>query len=572
MGVKHVSNGDGTVTQFDETTGRELNTFPDPDGSFTRDYLEPAAAAASASAPTGTNADRIWARAKELAPTTQTVRPEQETITPKAPESEFQRSLRPPVLGEEPRSALPLAAEATTGLADREGYAAHLDDNARQERESNDRVTAARSQQADAALERAQAESDRALGRRAADLQLHETAKESMLEAEEEAKKARAVQIDPAQGVLGKKGFYAIMANVGAGLTNWGNALFGQGPTAKANQVDDIIQRSVDAQLRERGLGIESADANLAQRRKEELRLSIQANASLENWLQSRAAIEKDPEVRAALVTEAEARNAASREHTMKYGERLYSEKTQQRAAPKPTGPAKVDPASLYNAETKEDMDTLAANGSNPKAYAEYGAERGKLGVDVTLKHIGDVRQIVKDLKSKGSTDVAGVGPIDARAQALIRSNDASKVQQGLGMVITTFAKARSGAAVTDKEREYLAKIITGSGSNQEEGLENGLRAIEREVTEQLKVLDDTRPGEARARATISARRTQRAGLSDEQKANKQALLADDPPAPAPAAPEPGADPVKAIRTKGVSRALIDLLGDEPGEAPGSPL
>lgn len=526
MGVKHVSNGDGTVTQFDEDSGIELVTFPDPDGSFTREHLEPAAAAASTPKPKGDNAERVFARAMELSPAPTQVRPDTETVAPQRPPTGYQSAIVPPK-PPEPIGGLAPAQSQTTGIAQSQKpeYAAAATANQAGQRESADKIAQLERDQQEAQALRVQTESDRALGTYATDLELHEVAKAKTLEAEEVARQARATPIDPSQSVVGVKGFYAIMANVGAALSKFGAALLGQQGPADTNLVDDIIAEGVRQQIADRGLAVEGAQDSLDQRRKEELRLSIQANASLENWFQSRAAVEKQPEVRAAYAQQAEERIAAIKDQTFKLGEKLYDSEVQTRAAPKPTGPAKPKPEDKWNAETKEDMEVLAANGVDTKAYTAYGEARGKLGVDVALKHISDVRQIVKDLKEKGSTDVAGVGPIDQRTQALLRSNDASKVQQALGFVVTTFVKNRSGAAVTDKEREYLTKIITGTGSNQEESLENGLRSVEGEVQTQLDTLDSTNSGARRAYDEIRSNRQRRTKLTPEQEQRRDAQL-----------------------------------------------
>ena len=585
MGVKHVANGDGTVTQLDADTGQELVTFPDPDGSFTRDHIEPAAASAAAPAPTGTNAERTFARAKELAPTTQ-IRPDSGTVEPGEAPSDYRRSLLPPTQPGAvkepagiPASGMPLAAESTQGLAepDRAARAAGMERVAGAQEAANVATTQSEQAQLAAREQRAQAESDRALGRYASDLELHEIAKQSTLEAEQETKRARAAPIEPAQALGGNKFFFAIMAGVGASLSNFGAALLGQKGTADTNVVDDIVDAGVRQQIADRSLKVEGLQDSLDSRRKEESLLRIQANASLEKWCESRAAVETAPEVRAAYASHAEERRAAIEADQFKLAEGQYNTRVQQRAAPKPVGPGKEDPASKWNAETREDQAALAANGVDQKEYAEYGKRREALGADATLKHVADLKQIVADLKEKGSTDVPGIGPIDDKTQALLRSNDASKVQQALGQVVTTFVKNRSGAAVTDKEREYLSKIIVGTGGNQEASLMDGLRHIEAEVQTQIGVLDNANPGAQRAYSQIQKNRAGRSKLSDADRAglDAQTAAATKPAPVATTAPAPGADPLRAVKTKGVSGALNDWLSDDSAvgqDAPGSAL
>lgn len=567
MGVTHVSNGDGTVTQFDADTGQELVTFPDPDGSFTRDHLEPAAASAATPQPQGSNAERVFKRALELSPASQTVRPDQETVTPQAPESEFRTALNPPAQPSErgpaqtptgiQTPALPIAGQETTGLTE-EDRAARA--QARGElRTSEERAAAAQGQaeqeQLAAREQRVQAESDRALGRYASDLELHETAKQKLLEAEDFAKQARATPIDPGQALGGDKFFYAIMAGVGASLSNFGAHLLGQQGNADTNMVDDIVAAGVKQQMADRQLNVEGAQDDLDSARKQELRLGIQANASLEKWFEAQAQVERNPELRAAYASKAEERRAAIDRDSFQLAEKEYKTAVQKQAVPKPVAGAGANPAALLNPETKEDRAALAENGlldakGNPDpSYAKYADERQKLGADATLKHVSDLRQIVKDLKEKGSTDVPGVGPIDQATQGLLRSNDASKVQQALGQVVTTFVKNRSGAAVTDKERDYLQKIIVGTSGNQAEGLENGLRHIEAEVKTQLGVLNTGRSSEARAYDKIYGNQLKRsrlsaedsAGLEEQRRASaKPASHAERqaPAEPTPATPE----------------------------------
>ena len=64
--LRHVVNGDGTVSQLDADTGRLLVRFSDPDGSFTREHLEPALAATAQARPQGEDLTRIMGRAHEL--------------------------------------------------------------------------------------------------------------------------------------------------------------------------------------------------------------------------------------------------------------------------------------------------------------------------------------------------------------------------------------------------------------------------------------------------------------------------------------------------------------------------
>ena len=576
MGVRHVANGNGTVTQYDADTGRELVTFPDPDGSFTREHLEPAAAAPAGSVtsmlvPGGagaggagvggagqpgaldTNGMSTFRAALAASPANRpggqqpgagagpvSVLPDVSNISPGQPESEFSSALKPPQSAAEagaesdarsaavaPRagaSRLPLASETTTGLADPEGFKAQLDRLNAQWQEHTRKQEQAESAQLDARKQRVEAESDRALGRYATDLENHERAKASLLEAEDFAKQVRATPIDPGQALGGNKFLYAIMAGVGAQISKFGDALLGIKGNQDTNLVDDIIADSVRQQMADRQLKVEGAQNALHAARDQELRLSVQANASLEKWFDAKAAVEKDPEARAAWASEAEARRAAVDRDVFKLGEVGYAQRTQVRAAPKPVKGAGA--GALLNAETKEDLAALAENGITQKQLTEYGTERAKTGADSTLKHVSDMRQLVKALTQPGSTDIPGVGPIDERTQALLRSNDASKIQQARGFLVSAFTKSRSGAAVTDKEREYLNNIVQGTGSNQVESLENGLRGLESEANTALDTLNRGNPGAARAYDRISANQSKRARLSEADASNLAAQRA----------------------------------------------
>ncbi len=545
MGVTHRRNEDGTVTQFDGDTGQELVTFPDPDGSFTRVHIEPLAAMPAQKAPAGDNAERTFARALELSPKG-TVSPDAgTTVSPEAPESQFQRSLKPPVMpSQETPARLPLAGTETQGLtsADRQQREAGAASVTSAAEGANAAQTQSEKDQLAARAGRVQAESDRSLGRYASDLELHELAKTKTLEAEDETKRIRAETPDPGAALGGPKFLYAIMAGVGASLSNFGAALLGQQGRADTNVVDDIVDASVKQQMHDQGLRLEGAQDQLDANRKEEQRLSIRANASLENWFNAQAAVEQDPELRAAWSSHAEERRAAIEAQTFKMAEGNYQTEVQHRAVPKPVKGKGPD---LRNIETKEDEAALVANGVDRKSYAKYADERLKTGADATLKHVADLKQVVKDLKEKGSTDIPGVGPIDQATQGLLRSNDASKVQQALGQVVTTFVKNRSGAAVTDKEREYLSKIIVGTGGNQEASLMDGLRHIEAEIGSQLEVLDNGRAGESRAYGQILRNRTGRKKLTDENASGLAAQRAAraKPGAVAPAASQ---EPVEA--------------------------
>lgn len=519
MPVTHVANGDGTVTQFGDD-GQELVTFSDPDGSFTRDHLEPAAAASSQAAPQGSNAERIFARAKELNPAgnVTTVRPESGTVEPDPAPSDFRSALVPPTT--EPTgitpSRLPLAGEQTTGLSD-EDLAAH--------RSNREALTATQTRAAeatnkaeqatlDAREANANAESDRALGQYATQLELHETAKASMLGAEETAKRARATPIDPGQALGGAKFFYAIMAGVGASLSNFGSALLGQQGRADTNVVDDIIADSVKQQVADRALNVEGAQDQVDASRKEELRLSMQANASLEKWFQSKAAVEKNAEVRAAYASHAEERAAAIQRDTVELAEKEYKTTVQSRAAPKPVkgaGPAKT-PTEVQAIMSKHNVDQKEMN--------EYGKQRIKTGADIVLNTVDKSLDVVNKL-SQGQ-DVPGLGTWDKFSTAWLNDPDGAAVQQTLGMTKAQFIKSISGAAVTEPEAKRLEGLVQGPGWRPtQETVKRGLELIKGVAEAQLDGVNSGHSDAADAYGEIHNLRKSRVQLTDEQKANR---------------------------------------------------
>ncbi len=570
MGVTHRANEDGTVTQFDADSGAELVTFPDPDGSFTREHIEPVAAQAAAPAPKGQNADRLWERAKELAPTTQ-VRPESGTVAPEAPETEFQRALKPPATApQEAPARLPLAGTDTQGLtapdrAQREQRMGEVvDAGARADAATNE----AERQAMEARSARVQGESDRALGRYATDLELHELAKKSTLGAEEYAKQARATPIDPAQSLGGNKFFYAIMAGIGASLSNFGAALLGQKGTADTNLVDDIVADGVRQQMADRSLKVEGAQDTLNSRRQEELRLSIRANASLEKWLESRAAVEKDPEIRAAYASRAEERRAAAAEQTFKLAEGNYQTEVQHRAAPKPVA-GKVPDSAYWNQATREEMADMAANGTDPKKMAAYADKRLETGADSFKSAADGALKTITKLTS--GQDVPGSGPLDKLLQPLFREGDAAAVQQTSGFLTAQFGKMISGASMTDSERQMLNGLIAGRGTLDD--WKRGIAMLDRYADTQLATVNNGRAGEARVFENSRKRTLQRSTLTEEQE-RRAALQTGKPAAtpPAETAPAPGADPVRAARGKGASRALIEFFDAEDEQPAGSPL
>jgi hypothetical protein len=577
MAVHHVNNGDGSVTQFDSDTGQELVTFLDQDGSFTRDYLAPAAAAPPQDAPRGANLDAMRRAAGEQTPT-QTVTPERTTVTP-APqltptESEFQRHLAgkgvletagvsipesepaaAPLATPAPpqgRPGMVVAATRTEGLSPESQAAAEqsrLNVTAAQE-DADQATTDSEQAQLDASAQRIQAESERRLGQASADAEMADLAQKKLGEAQEFSRQARAAPISPQQALGGDKFFFAILANVGAALSNFGSALLGQGPTMDPNVVDDIIAESVRQQTEQKRLNVDGADQALEGARSDQLRAEIKANASLEKWFEAQSSVEKLPEVRAAYSANAAQRAAAREEKTRQLAETEWSKEAVERTRPKPTAP--VIP---LNPETAAEQAVLAQNGVADKAYRKYTNERVKTGVDAFLQTADDAESTITRLTE--GQDVPGSGPLDRLLQPVTREGDAAAVQQASGMLTAQFGKLISGASMTDAERKNLVKLVEGRGTLDD--WKRGIQLLRNHGTAQLETLNTGYPGESRAYDAIKGMRQGRKGISDEQRSRRDRQLGGTKPAPV--AEAPAAAPERPSASAG--RSLDSITGQD---------
>lgn len=535
MPIRHINNGDGSVTQVDADTGQELVTFLDSDGSYTRDVLEPAAASQQQARPQGSNAERTFAKALELSPK-QTVMPETTKVAPEPPLSDFGRALKPPAPASQAAAMQPAGASMATQRlplvqTQEEGLApADLDARrtARQhvgaaEQQANIATTEAEQAELAARETRVQAESDRALGGYAADLETHELAKKSVLDAEAAAQQARAAPIEPGQALAGDKFFFAILANVGAALSNFGSALLGQQGTQDTNVVDDLIRQSVAQQMAQKQLNVEATSADLDHHRSESARLEMRANASLEKWFLSRAAVEKSPELAAQYRANAEQRGAAIKRSQFELAESEYTREVKTRAVPKPAaGAGAGGKAELpVNPETAEERAVLAANGVDDKAYRKYTDERLKTGADVFISSADAADQVIKQF-AKGQ-DVPGSGPLDKLLQPAFREGDAAAVQQTTGMLTAQFGKLISGASMQEGERKMLQGLIEGRGTLDD--WKRGINMLRRHAGTQLETLDNGYSGEARSFGAIQDMRKGRRTVTDEQAARRDAQL-----------------------------------------------
>lgn len=564
MPVHHVNNGDGSVTQFDSDTGQELVTFLDPDGSFTRDHVEPAAGAPAQELPTGMNRDKLATAARGMS-ATQPVIPDntvvqaQPQLTPS--EQAFQSHLgnksmvqevveKPaaaappapaPVAPRPTGAGMPIASVSSQGLdpASQAKAAANRERYTAAQTEADNATTASEQAQLDAQEARVQAESERALGQRAADDELKARAQASFDRAQAYSRQARATPIEPAKALGGEKFFYAIMANVGAALSNFGSALLGQGATMDPNVVDDIIADGVKLQLEQKRTAIEGADQDLGIADAELSRAKIQANASLEKFFEAQAAVEKMPEVRAALAANAAQRTAAREAETAKLAEIEYRQENVER---KPAAPGALP----LNLESAEDQAIIQQNGATKDSMAKYAEKRLATGADQVIETNRAARETIEKLAN--GQDVPGVGPIDKFMDQWTRDPDGAAVQQALGMGRAQFIKAISGATVSESERKVLDRIVEGRGTLDD--IKRGLDFIDRSAKSSLDALTPGFSGEARAYEQIRGRQRARARVSDEAAARRDAQLGRSTPAPATAAataPERRPTPARSL-------------------------
>lgn len=547
MPVRHVNNGDGSVTQFDADTGQELVTFLDPDGSFTANHLEPVAAAPAQEAPRGANRQKLLEAAQGMAGATQTVTPETTTVSP-APqltpsEARFQQHLQgkgvletagvsvpeptsglseqvadAPLPSPTPRNPLPVAGITREGLSpESQAVAEQSRANIMAATEEADTATGeAEQQQLAATDQRVRAEAERRLGQAAADAQLSDLAQRKLAEAQEFGRQARATPISPSKALGGDKFFFAILANVGAAMSNFGSALLGQGPTMDPNVVDDIIRDSVNQQLADRQMAVEGADMATADARAEQIRGEIRANASLEKWFEAQAQVEKLPELKASYAANAQQRAAARAEKERALAETEFTRESVQMAAPKP---GEAQP--ILNAETAEEKAVLDANGVSKESMAKYTNERVKTGADAFLASADRADEVITKLTN--GQDVPGSGPLDKLLQPLARGEDGAAVQQATGFLTAQFGKLISGASMTDAERQMLTGLIEGRGTLDD--WKRGISMLRGHANSQLDSLNSGYSAEARAYDTIGQMRKGRRQLSDEQVARRDAQL-----------------------------------------------
>jgi hypothetical protein len=179
----------------------------------------------------------------------------------------------------------------------------------------------------------------------------------------------------------------------------------------------------------------------------------------------------------------------------------------------KQKGPAKPN---LLNPETREEFAIFQANGVDPNApaYRKYTEERQ--AVAPTLGAVDDAERVLA--KFTGGEDVPGVGPLDellAKARPLT-SDEASAVRQVQQNVVDAFLRARSGAAVTEQERESLTRVIEGRGTYAD--VKRGLQIVRNQEQRKLDAYDSNYPHYARVVKQLDALRKGRARAGAQQR------------------------------------------------------
>lgn len=186
-----------------------------------------------------------------------------------------------------------------------------------------------------------------------------------------------------------------------------------------------------------------------------------------------------------------------------------------------------------------------------------------------TRQAITDVQAVIKPYEKDG--DVPGKGLIVNNFPQWAVSEEGRNVRQRLGLAEAYLLHDLSGAAVSPEELKRIHSVVEGTGTYDD--LKNGLNTIQRVTSAANRELDASNASFARIRD-----KTNEMVASEQAKAdkNKQAQAnggygakgAEGPPVALPAPDEP-LDPVRDVKRKGVSRALIDAFGSG-GEAPGS--
>jgi hypothetical protein len=202
----------------------------------------------------------------------------------------------------------------------------------------------------------------------------------------------------------------------------------------------------------------------------------------------------------------------------------------------KPEAAAKPN---LLNPETQEEFAVFQANGVDPNApaYRKYTEERQ--AVAPTLGAVDDAERVLAAITQ--GEDVPGVGPLDellAKSRPLT-SDDASKIRQVQQNVVDAFLRARSGAAVTEQERESLTRVVEGRGTYAD--VKRGLQIVRNQEQRKLDAYDSGFPHFARVVKQLDGMRKGRARAGAQQR--QDAAFAASPLGVAAAAGAQPGDP-----------------------------
>lgn len=138
--------------------------------------------------------------------------------------------------------------------------------------------------------------------------------------------------------------------------------------------------------------------------------------------------------------------------------------------------------------------------GADPKLLAEYGKRRQ--GAENLLGQVNDLvahggGKLDKDGTITFGDDIPGVGPLASRAPDFLLSEKGKRFRQELGHLAADVVKDKSGAAVTDKERADLMRVLQG-GFRTEEQIQTGLSIVHRYGNRKLKNVESSFDGSVR--------------------------------------------------------------------------
>lgn len=335
-----------------------------------------------------------------------------------------------------------------------------------------------------------------------------------------EMKAASEGELDPARVFTGGGGAWPIiqtlLAVASGGLVGGlgGSLLMLSGGINRA--VRDDIERQRNAKdSRLAYLTKVFGDEELAiQRLKAEMyNMTALTNASLAADAKARKALSAAVPLQDALVAEHAREDVNFRkQHNTKVmtevvGKQFLEMTQKPKAGPKPN---------YLNPETQEEFAVFQANGVDPNAPAYRKFTEERQAVAPTLGAVDDAERVLA--KFTGGEDVPGVGPLDellAKTRPLT-SDEASAVRQVQQNVVDAFLRARSGAAVTEQERESLTRVIEGRGTYAD--VKRGLQIVRNQEQRKIDAFDSGFPHFARVVKQLEGLRKGRARAGAQQR------------------------------------------------------